>query len=146
MTKILLFKNGRGLFPLDGDEHGDNKARMDRIGQGEVVGLDYRRSRNWENHKRFFHFRNVTFDMQDWYTDKERWRSYLMMLGGHIDEWYDLNGKYYFRVKSVAWEELDESAFQEVFAACVHGFMDWYEQQYRHRWTDATVAQLMDFL
>ena len=84
------------------------------------VTLSYR-----GNHKRFFAFINMSFDMQDEFDSPEIWRKYITMKAGFFDEIVTKKGIQYWP-QSIAWERLDEIEFKELFAKVVNAFIKYY--------------------
>lgn len=58
----------------------------DRMMIGARCKIEEIRGRNYDNHKRFFQFRDETFDIQDQFDDKEVWRKHLLLMAGHYEE------------------------------------------------------------
>jgi len=126
MATILLYKRGGALFPVDDKD----RERLRRVGQGEIVGFEHKKARNWKNHRRYFRFVEETFAMQDEFANEKVWRKYLQCLAGHYDLNVLTNGKTFYVPRSIAWAELEEPDFQELFGQCVDAFIDWYEKRY----------------
>ena len=96
------------------------------IPYGEVMA-ELKKNRNPGNHRRFFSFRNATFDMQDIYDDPEVWRRHLLLNAGHVEEHISpKTGDVGYVIKSIAWDELDEIEFKEIFGSVVNAFLKWY--------------------
>lgn len=58
----------------------------DRMIIGARCKIEQIRGRNYDNHKRFFQFRDETFDIQDQFEDREVWRKHLLLMAGHYEE------------------------------------------------------------
>ena len=118
--KILLTKTTDG-FLVPADEAAKRVA--DRYAPGELILAEVVKNRSAQNHRRFFLFVGVTFDMQDSYTDREIWRKVLEIGAGHFDTVIGLDGKAHYWPKSIAWEKLDENEFGELFGRVVNAFL-----------------------
>lgn len=96
------------------------------IPYGELMA-DLKKNRNPGNHRRFFSFRNATFEMQDVYDDPEVWRRHLLLNAGHVEEHISpKTGEVGYVIKSIAWDELDELEFKPIFLSVVNAFLKWY--------------------
>jgi len=91
--------------------------------------IDYTQGRNAGNHRRFFAFVNLTFDMQEGFDDPEVWRKFLEMCAGHFNEVISpKTGEKMFIAKSIEWGQLGEGEFRELFGRVIQAFIDRYGQ------------------
>lgn len=101
----------------------------DKVPMGEVM-VDIKSKRNPGNHKRFFAFRNTTFEMQNIYDDKEVWRRHLLLNAGFVEEHISpKTGDVGYVIKSIEWDQLDEIEFKETFLSVINAFIRWYGQE-----------------
>lgn len=117
--KIYLKKIGYALRATD--EEACNY--LDKIHQDEMVLCDVKRSRNYENHKRFFKFIAIAFDMQDHFTEIEAFRRWLQMEAGYFSTIVCPNGDVRFVADSIAFDRMDEPEFQKLFSAAIDVFL-----------------------
>lgn len=125
--KLILIKTsklppgytGPILLPMDNDLSG--------IPDGEIMA-DLRKNRNVKNHRRFFAFIKMTFDMQDTFDSMEVWRKYITMKAGFFDEVINAEGKVLYWPQSISWDELDEIKFKDLFTQVVNAFLKYYGQ------------------
>ena len=127
--KALFRKSAKGLLP-DSNEAANLFAK---IPDDTWCMVEYVRTRNYQNHKRFFRFLEVAFECQDFYQvgQEELFRKAIQMLAGHYDELI-IKGKkgedatIHYIPKTIAFEEMDEIEFSKLFSKCVTGFFNRY--------------------
>lgn len=94
---------------------------------GDVM-VDVKKGRNVGNHRRFFAFIALTFDLQDEFDNREIWRKYIQMKAGFFTEVVTGNGKILYWPQSISWDSLDEIEFKDLFNRVVNAFMRYYGQ------------------
>lgn len=119
MPEIHVMKSFGTLVPAD--EHAEEVIKG--MKHGQVMRLKYSFPRNYENHKRFFAFIKVTFEMQDHFDNIHHYRKWLIMKSGHYVTIQVPNGKTIFDADSIAFEKMDETAFRQVFSDCIDAFL-----------------------
>jgi len=119
LSKLPPGYTGPILLPMESDLSG--------IPDGEIMA-DLRKNRNVKNHRRFFAFIKLTFDMQDTFDSKEVWRKYITMKAGFFDEVINAEGKVMYWPRSISWDELDEIEFKDLFNQVVNAFLKYYGQ------------------
>jgi len=105
-----------GCVPCDQEEWG-------KIPIGALFGIEYTKRRNYENHKRFMAFIKTTFDMQEFYEDREIYRKWLTMKAGYFDTVATPKGETLFLPQSISFEKMDEVEFKELFSKCINVFL-----------------------
>lgn len=90
---------------------------------GDELLVEHKRGRSAGNHRRFFAFVAMTFEWQDTYDDPEIWRKVLEVAAGHFDQIIDRNGHAHYWPRSIAWDELDEDAFRDLFGRVVNAYL-----------------------
>jgi len=123
--KAIFRKTNNGFSP-DSDEAA---ALFAKVPTDSYAIVEYIKTRNYRNLKRFFALVNVTFELQDCFTNKEIWRKHLIMLGGHYDEVIISNPKtgetsVQYWPKSIDFESMEETEFQELFSKIVTAYID----------------------
>lgn len=110
---------------------------------GEELLMDYTIGRSAANHRRFFAFRNLTFDWQDTYHDKEVWRGILLLLGGHFTTVTDKKGNTHLWPNSINWKEMDDEAkFRALFSAIIDGYL---KSDYARNLTNEQLTMVVQF-
>lgn len=150
--KAVFVKGENGLFPCS--EEG--QELFEKVGDGELVLVEWQKTRNYENHRRFFAFLRVTFEMQDEFDNVENWRKALLIAAGHYEtvitpepenksRLFDYLAKFLggkrkeevieaihdaFKIqlvpKSMAFSEMDELEFRELFSKLIDAFIKFY--------------------
>ena len=119
MTDIYLQKNYGVLVPANEDAEEIIKGMK----QGEVIKCPYSFPRNYENHKRFFKFLTITFDMQDHFPNLKNYRKWLVMKSGHFTIITAPNGFQIFDCDSLRFDKMEEPDFRKVFSDCIDVFL-----------------------
>lgn len=100
---------------------------VENVPYGEIMA-ELRKNRNPGNHKRYFAFIKMSFDMQDYYNEVDIWRKMLQMKAGFFDEVISEKGVAVYLPRSVNWDELDETEFKPLFTKIVNAFIHYYGQ------------------
>ena len=117
--EIYLQKTYGVLAPADEQAEETIKAMK----HGQVVKVKYSLPRNYENHKRFFAFLKITFDMQDHFDSIHHYRKWLIMKSGNYTTIQAPNGYTIFDCDSIAFHKMDEARFRDVFSHCIDAFL-----------------------
>lgn len=88
----------------------------------EMMG-ELHKKRSPGNHRRYFAFLKQSFDMQDFYDDREVWRKVLQLKAGFYDEVISDKGKVVYLPRSIEWTKLDELEFKDLFNRMVNAFL-----------------------
>lgn len=104
------------LVPEDAEEFA-------RVPKGARVMVEYVQKRNYENHKRFFAFIKLTFDMQDHFDDADVYRRWLQMKAGYFQTVVTPKGETIFLPDSIKFEKMDETEFRRLFEKCITVFV-----------------------
>lgn len=135
--KAIFVKSGDGLRPASTEA----MRVLAQYQAGDEVMIEHKRGRSAGNHRRFFSFVQMTFDWQEQYGDVEIWRKVLEMAAGHFETVIDSKGKTYLWPKSIAWDELDEDAFRDLFGRVVNVYL----ARYGERLSDLQVNMAASF-
>lgn len=150
--KSVFKKTPNGLVP-DSEEA---QVLFDKIPDNALVMVEYNKNRNPLNHKRFFKFLSVAFDMQDDWDNPEILRKMLTIYSGHCDmvilpnpDWLEWSLKYLdehlggnhkdkvidkfktsygvqFLPISIAFDEMKEEEFKVFFKDTITAFLNRY--------------------
>lgn len=124
--KAIFTKDSNGIIP----NNEESLALFDKIPHGALVQVEYIKTRNYGNHKRFFAMVRICFNMQEHFDNEEVFRKHLLMIGGHFDEVIVPNRKggtiVQYWPKSIEFSEMDEIEFNKLFSACITGFISRY--------------------
>jgi hypothetical protein len=93
---------------------------------GEGMWIEVKRQRNVRFHRRFFALLNMAFDLWEPAGSKtfngrpvekhfERFREEVLVLAGHYDVSYGLDGSVRFTARSISFGKCDEHEFNDVY-------------------------------
>ena len=119
MAEIYLQKNWGTLVPANEEAEEIIKGMK----QGQPIKLRYTFPRNYENHKRFFAFVKITYDMQEHFSNIKHYRKWLIMKSGHYSIIVAPNGYQIFDADSIRFDKMDEARFKQVFSDCIDAFL-----------------------
>lgn len=137
MADIFLKKYHGMLAPAD-ERAEEIIAQMQHA---QVIKVSYHFPRNYGNHKRFFAFLKVTFDLQDNFDNMTHYRKWLTMKAGQYDVVAAPNGKTMFLPKSIAFDKMDETEFRQVFSDCIDVFID----HWKHKISRSELERVVEF-
>jgi hypothetical protein len=138
MKMYLRVTPDYGLIPIDAE--GIKYVFNRKI--GSELSCEVKIVRNYENLQRFFVLINTTFDMQDHFDEKEAYRYWLIMKAGYFDTIIAPNGNTIYKAKSLAFENMDEHEFREVFSAVIDVFL----KQFGKGQTENDILQVIGFV
>lgn len=119
--ELRLVRRSDGLLEAWDDE---TLEVIKRTPIGHYMPGDFKEHRGLVNHRRWFAFRNHTFDMQDMYDDKEVWRGVLQIYGGRCKTVVDSKGNSHIWPESISWKVFDdEHEFKKMFHRAVQAFL-----------------------
>ncbi len=82
---------------------------------GEEYMVEVKKKRSVGNHRRFWAFLKIVFDMQELYDTKEDLRTEIKLRCGHYEEHLNVKGDIMYIPKSMSFEDMDEVEFKEFF-------------------------------
>ncbi len=139
MPEADLIKTDNGFKPVTED----SRKSINRVSDGEVIHVQFRKYRNYENHKRFFAFVRATFDMQEHFEEPEHYRRWLIMKAGYYSTCVAPNGNTMFFADSISFETLDdEEKFKKLFSACIDVFL----REFGNGMTENELLRVVDFV
>jgi hypothetical protein len=113
--KIQLVKHLGGLRPVDDI----GTQALSRLKQGDVVMVEYSRPRNPRHHRLFFALLNIVANNSPHYDDPEQVLLALKIATGHVVPHIAFDGKTYMVPQSIAFNKMDQDAFDRFFDKCV---------------------------
>ncbi len=130
--------------PLDSEEFA-------KIKTGPIYTAEYKKTRNWVFHRKFFSMLNFVFDnMDDGIKERRNVNTVagmlidLKILIGHYDLWVTAEGTPLYMPKSIDFASMDQFEFEEFYKQC-------YEAIYSHylpidqRSLEQAVVRLMGY-
>ena len=138
MPEIHLQKTHGMLAPADEDA----LEIINQMKQGQVIRVKFSFPRNYGNHKRFFKFINITFDIQDHFDNIKHYRKWLIGKAGYYTIITCPNGNTIFDTDSIAFDKMEEPEFRKCFLDCINAFLNEWE----HRISRDELYQVVDFI
>ena len=114
--KVQLQRQINGYFSPD-SQHDEDQLKS--VHTGDVVTADIKKSRNPQFHRKGFAMLKEIFDNQDSFTDFDQFRTWLQIAAGIVDTIIGPDGKTYYKVKSLAWDKMDEIQFDKTYQAFI---------------------------
>ena len=98
-------------------------------GLDEVI-YDLKKNRSPGNHRRYFAFIRLAFDMQEHFGNDTIFRKHLQIAAGHVDIVIDpKTGETMLIPKSISWDELGEDEFKPLFNDVINAFINVYGER-----------------
>lgn len=116
MPDVWLIKGIDQKLHAD-DETG--RAYVKKLKPGEAVLVSMRKPRNAKFHRKFFALLNIAYENQERYGNFEAFRKEVTMRAGHWDEHVHLSGKVSYTAKSIAFHEMDDLEFGELYQKAI---------------------------
>ncbi len=129
--KVQLTRTQTGFVPHSAHD----EERLKGVRMGDVVMADIKKSRNPEFHKLAFSMLNLSFENQDHFDNFDKYREYLQCEAGIAETLIGPDGKMFYKLKSLAWQKMDELEFQQAFQALLTAAVekmgqDWLLERY----------------
>jgi hypothetical protein len=156
MVKVLL-QRGPGDTLIPTDSQSEECIRSIKLGQ--ACWVEFRKARNPRFHRKFFNLLGLGFDMWEPRGEKthrgvaiqknfERFREDILILAGHHDATFGIDGSLKLTAKSIAFAKCDELEFQKIYKSVLDVLWDriFSETHFRSQAeVENVVAQLMSY-
>lgn len=110
--KFDCCKKGIYLIPASDND----KVKFAKIGQGEIVQVEFDRKRNTLFHRKFFALLNIGFENQDTFDLFDIYREYVLIGVGFCYIFIRPDGQPNYKAKSISYENLpDNNDFEKVY-------------------------------
>lgn len=120
------FVKVRGNLLSPADPYAEKLVRETKVGDG--IWVEAKRQRNIKFHRRFFALLTMAFDLWQPPGDKtfngrpvekhfERFREEVLILAGHYDAHYAMDGSVKLSARSISFAKCDEHEFNDVYQA-----------------------------
>ena len=119
MPKVFLYRSGFSFFPAS---NADTDI-MYQFAEGEIIGCEVKKARNYKNHRRFFSLLNLAFENQDKFNNMGWFREYLLIASGNFESCETPTGIMY-RARSISFSNMDEIAFRELYRSVSQVIID----------------------
>lgn len=124
----------------------DDQAKMASLGLDTLVECSANKNRNVRNHRRFFVFIDLAFDMQEIIDDKEELRKLITIRAGHYTIVAKDKGMTYLSANSIAFDKLEEEEFKVLFKKCVDAYLKWRDDKGLPVLSDSEFMRILDFI
>lgn len=152
-----IFEKASGDVLIPVDENG--KKLVAAVALGEGFSVEIKKARNIKFHRLFFALLNFAFEMWDPPESREfrgqkiqknfdRFREEVLILAGHYEPTYSLDGSLKLEAKSIAFANCDEHEFKTVYSAVLDVVWERIFRQAHFRSKDeveGVVAQLLAY-
>jgi hypothetical protein len=132
---------------------------VDGLKQGQVICADFRRMRNYRFHQKWFCLAQLAYEhwepgqLRDarWKGVKpeksfERFRKDLIILAGHFEAYYRMDGSVRVEAKSISFGSMDQEEFEKLYSATVDVVLKHVLKNYTREDLDAVINQLIGFM
>ena len=89
---------------------------FNKVQIGDEILIDFKAKRNTQFHKKGFALLNLVFQNQDRYSNMEDLRTEFKLKAGYYSEHITTKGKIIYVPKSMAFSEMDENEFDELYS------------------------------
>ena len=102
------------------------RAKVKRLPVGDHMILSYKVNRSLPHHKKFFSLVQAVVDNSEVYDTREKALDAIKIAAGHVD-WIPspITGEMVPKVKSIAFDKMDQAAFDQFYEAAVRGVLRW---------------------
>ena len=148
-----------GLSELDKVAYAKFKAKLKNLEPGELCELAIKLPRNGKYHRKFFLMLTVGFDM--WETGRkqkmykgqpvtkkfETFREDILIMAGHYEQTFGMNGKLKLIAKSISFASMDQPEFEVIYNSVLDVLLEKVLITYKDRdeFNDA-VERMMSFI
>lgn len=131
MSQIMLVKlpDGKldGLSDADKTAYKRFKSRLNNLEAGELCTVEAKLPRNSRYHRKFFAMLNLGFE--SWEPARqhksykgepvtknfERFRSDVLIMSGHYEQTFSLDGKLKLEAKSISFASMEQPEFEKIY-------------------------------
>jgi hypothetical protein len=123
--KLVAVKQGNALVAQDRLAIDD----LDRIKDGSRLMVEVIKKRSIQHHRRFFALVRFCFEHQREpvrYQTEDAMRAAITISAGHRTELYMADGTLAYMANSIAWDKMDQSAFNEFWRNACDAIQRYY--------------------
>ena len=110
--KAYLVWTGTYLKPAYNQDHDNIKQCKFKI--GETYEIEVKKPRNIKYHKKYFALLNLVYENQEYFTDFESFREYIIVKSGYYIKTITAKGEFY-KAKSISFASMDNVEFEKLF-------------------------------
>ena len=119
--KSYVYRSGFAYFPA----YTSDSEAMLKYKEGEIIEIEHKKARNYQNHKRMFALLKLGFENQDRYDSPDWFREVILIKAGHFESAQDFEGRWMYRAKSISYAAADEIEFCEVYKKVSQAIIDY---------------------
>lgn len=111
MTELFVVKaSQKSLLILP-----ESEEDFAKVGDGEILRVEYRRPRNIRFHRKAFALIKAGFENQEFYATFEQFRTAMLIGLGWCEIFIRQNGEVIYIPKSMSFAGMDETTFEKVY-------------------------------
>jgi hypothetical protein len=137
--KLTFLKSVGGVLLPSDDECIE---AMNKIKNGTEIMIEYKQKRNVKFHRKAFALLNLVLKNQDKYSNINDLLVEFKLKSGHYEEHITTKGKIIYVPKSIAFSEMDELEFNELYSK----FIDIALQQFISMSKEELEQQIINFI
>lgn len=122
----------------------ESAEKMASLGLDTLLKCTAKKNRNYENHKRYFAFIKLAYEMQTHWTNIRMFRLWLQMSAGYFQSSVAPNGTTIFIPDSIAFEKIEEEDFKIFFKKVLDVYLEKLTD--KRTVTDDEFLKLLDFM
>ena len=135
----------------------EDEDKLKRIATGEIARVKLKVIRNAKYHRKFFAMVTYAYDCWEphpvlWKGERvnknfERFRKDLLIMAGHSETSYGLDGRVHVQAKSIAWSRIKtDHEFEKIYNPVAQVILDRVLSRYDHEDLDAAVNRMLGFI
>ncbi|ADE12163.1 DUF1367 family protein [Sideroxydans lithotrophicus] len=158
-VRRVLFECFKGTNPEEDKAWHRFWHRLKALDAGEISFLEFIIPRNGKFHRKFFAMLDVGFDAWEpnrvrksykgraMEKNREQFREDIIILAGFYEQTFDLKGRMRIRAKSIAFANMDDTEFEQLYSAVATVLLREVLKTYKDRAElDAVVDRMMGFI
>ena len=144
--KLFVFKSGSKLVPCTSED----KDKIAKMPSGSPFEIEWKRQRNPKFHRKFWALMQFAWEHKPEWMDSnfptsknvpDEFRREIVKRAGYYVEYTNFKGVKEFNAKSIAFDKMDESEFEELYSACIDVIIKYMEIP-----DEVFRAELMEFM
>jgi hypothetical protein len=120
MARVYLYRSGFCFLPA----YSSDTDILSQFREGEVIAVEVKKARNYNNHKRFFALLKLGFEAQNNFTSPDWFREFILIKSGNFESCQTPDG-FMYRAKSISFANMDEVEFRELYRTVSQTIIDY---------------------
>ena len=122
---LHLKKTKQGFVPADED----SVKVFNKLKVGDEIYADYKKTRNYKNHKRFFSMLQAVVHNSEHYKSVDNLLDIVKLKTGYFEIVVSHDGKQNYIPKSIAFYKMDEDEFKSFFSDVIDVVLEFTPQE-----------------